>query len=354
MGLIHSMDTDPSKWVVNTVVAFVPHERAFPETKLLDGTPVPAKTIKVSEAQLRAEADKANARIRTTGRLDTLTIGHRNFDPGFKETDQPPLVGFCRNYRAQWVEREGGKFLALVYDEYAARDRAGEHDLYRQYPFRSAEYHPGLGIAGVAALVRPPALDMGTTYIYEARPMPEAAMGPTNAAPPGDDQWTDEDAKTYAAFCKMMKKYTTDKGVVNYAAPVAPTPAAPVIPASYAADLAALRQKLEASEAARVQAECRAMLDPFRTSLKFDYDRELAALQACPTPEGRVAHVKYMADFYQVLPTGGMVQVYAGPVVPAGNPGPAAAPSNYQAVLSHMNARPGTTYDQAEAAVAAK
>jgi len=169
MDLIRSLD-NPAKWLMQTVVAFVPHEITHPAKRLADGTTLPPERIKVTEDQLRQDADRANARAAATGRLDTLTIGHRKFDPGFPETQQPPLVGFCRNYRVQWIEREKGRFLALVYDEYAAKDKAQQYDLYRQFPFRSAEYHPTVGMQGVAALVRPPALDMGTTYVYQSVP----------------------------------------------------------------------------------------------------------------------------------------------------------------------------------------
>ena len=167
MALIRSMD-DPSKWQRTTVVAFLPHHVTHPARQLADGTSVPAQTIEVSESQLQSEVDRANLRAARTGRLDPVTIGHRNFDPGFPETKQPPLVGFARNYRVQRMARPEGSLLAIVYDEYAAKDKVAQYDLYRQFPFRSAEYSPAVGLAGVAALLRPPALNMGTTYLYEA------------------------------------------------------------------------------------------------------------------------------------------------------------------------------------------
>lgn len=355
MDLIRSLD-DPEKWVRQTVIAFVPHEITHPERKLSDGTTVPAQKIKVTEGQLRQDAERANERAATTGRLDTLTIGHRKFDPNFPEKDQPPLVGFCRNYRVQWIEREKGRFLGLVYDEYAARDKAAQYDLYRQFPFRSSEYHPTFGIAGVAALVRPPALDMGTTYIYAADSTPQ-------------EPHVDE-TQAYAQFAKFMKKYEDEKAAAaasdadakkkadeeeakKKATPASPPPPAPYQSpadvATYAATLAELRQRLDAETAARVQAECRAMLDPLKPLIKFQYEKELGVLAAAKDSAARAEHVKYMAENYLPLPSaGGFVHVYEGAAPPAS---PNAAPANHEAVLTYVRAHPGMSYEAAAAAV---
>lgn len=356
MDLIRSLD-DAAKWVHQTVVAFVPHEITHSARKQLDGSTVPAQKIKVTENQLRQDAERANERVRKTGRLDTLTIGHRKSDPDFPETQQPPLVGFCRNFRVQWIEREGGRFLGMVYDEYAARDKAALHDLYRQYPFRSAEYHPSVGILGVAALVRPPALDMGTTYVYQAN---------TEEPPPVNPQ----EFKTMFAEC--MKTYQADaataaadeakkkadeeartKAATSPPPPALSPPPPPAEVASYAATVADLRKRLDDETAARVKAESTAMLDPLKDLLKFDYARELGTLVGCANADARAAHVKYMAENYMPLPTAsGRVTVLAGPAPTSGSDGdPTKAPAKHDQVMNYMRANPGVSYEQAESKI---
>lgn len=368
MELIRSLE-DPEKWVRQVVIAFVPHEITHPERKLSDGTTVPAQKIKVTEDQLRQDAERANERAARTGRLDTLTIGHRKFDPNFPETQQPPLVGFCRNYRVQWVEREKGRFLGLVYDEFVAKDKAEQYQLYRQFPFRSSEYHPTVGIAGVAALVRPPALDMGTTYIYAADPEPREPKAM-------------DETQLYAAFTKFMKKYEDDKAAAaaadeeakkkaaaagggqpaGYQAssppppppPPAPAPATPVEIATYAATVAELRKRLDDETSARVAAECRQMLDPLKPLIKFNYERELGVLIAAPDSKARATHVAYMAETYMPLPgVAGMIRVYEGAAPVGGTASdPATAPVNHEAVLTYMREHPGMQYEAAAAKLA--
>lgn len=352
MDLIRSLSHDPDKWVHHTVVAFVPHEIKHAARTRADGTLAPAETIKVTEAQLRLDADRANERVRKSGQLDTLTIGHRSFDPGFKEIDQPPLVGFCRNYRVQWIEREDGRFLGMVYDEYAAKDKALQYDLYRQFPFRSSEYHPSVGIHGVAALVRPPALNMGTNYIYQAN-TEDPTMTPTEFR-----TLFAECMKTYQAdlAAEEAKKKVPDPAPVPVPAPTpAPTPAPVPDPqlATYAADLASLRQQLAGETAARVQAECKSLLDPLVPLVKFDYARELGVLSAATTPAARLEHVSYMAKNYMPLPTAaGMIQVYGGPAPVGGDPtDPTRDQPKRAEIRSYMMAHPGMQYEQAEAHV---
>lgn len=371
MELIRSFD-DPAKWIVTSVVAFVPHERDFPERTNADGSKVPAIKIRVTEDDLRKEATKANERIRTTGQLDPLTIGHRKFDAAFPETQQPPLVGFCRNYSVQWIEREKGRFLGLVYEECAARDKAEQYELYRQFPFRSVDYHPTLGLNGVAALVRPPALNMGTTYLYEASSDPRSeAM---------------DETQFYTLFAKCMKKYESERdeekkkkddpaAVAKYeadltaaaeakrkedeekkkAAAAAGATDANAVTAQYAADLAGLRQELAVEKTARTKAECRSMLDPMRGKVKFDYDREFAILTSL-TDEARAAHVKYMAETYAPLPAGDMIRTYQGPPPGQGErtDDPHRDYADRAEVLTYIRSHPGCTYEDAEAAVAKK
>lgn len=414
---------DPTKWEVRRgVPVFRAHRREFPERKLSDGTVIPAETVEVTDADLQGYADKLNGMIRASGELPPLTVGHRQFDPNFPEARQPELTGFGLNYRVETVQRPGESFRAVVHDEYTPRDKQA---VYRQYPYRSVDFHPAVGIVGVAMLVRPPELKLGTVYTYSAgQRLVTYAMGAVMADAANPTAPTDDDAKAYAAFCKYMQRYsaenagaaagpanatppapvgpppppsayqapvvpvaapalpyqagttfvlTSDGRIVPQAAGVATVPAAPAVPpvttpnpgqvgqyaadlARNAAELAAIRQQLDAERAARVRAECAGMLDPLRPVVTFQYEAELTRLVALPDAAARAAHVKYMADHYGRLPSGSMIQVYAGtdhlpqPAQPGGVP---PAPKNFQAVLAYMNAHVGLTYDQAEAAVAA-
>lgn len=407
---------DTSKWECRRgVPVFRAHRREFPERKLSDGTVVPAETVEVTDADLQGYADKLNGVIRASGELPPLTVGHRQFDPAFPEKLQPELTGFGLNYRVETVTRGGESFRAVLHDEYTPRDKQA---VYRQYPYRSVDFHPSIGIVGVAMLVRPPELKLGTVYTYSAgRGLVTYAMGAV-MADAANPTVPDDDAKAYAAFCKYMQRYSAENagaamGAGNattpapvspppppagYQAPVVPAvppvtpqpqtyqagaafvlgadgrlvpytpPAAPVAPANpaavgqYAADIArlaadnaAIRQRLDAEVAARTRAECVSMLDPLRPVVTFSYEAELGRLVSLPDAAARAAHVKYMADHYGRLPSGGFIPVYQGgdhmpqPATAGGAP---AAPKNYQAVLAYMNARPGMTYDQAEAALA--
>jgi hypothetical protein len=132
--LLRSM-TDPKKWRIKKgVVAFRAHRKQFLARRLRDGTELPGQEIVVTDADLPRIARQANESQRG-GQLHPLTIGHRNFDPLFPERDQPPLVGFARNYRCETVTRNGSTFKALVYDEYVPADQIA---VYRLYPYRSA------------------------------------------------------------------------------------------------------------------------------------------------------------------------------------------------------------------------
>lgn len=358
MSLLHSLRTDRAKWVKTRLAAFVPHERTVTERRGADGSVTrPAATIKVTEADLRDEADRANERTRDTGRLDTLTIGHRKFDPDARETDQPPLAGFCLDYAVEWVEREGGRFLALTYDEYAARDRAAEYDLYRQYPFRSAEYHPDLGITGVAALVRPPALNMGTVYVYSAEPVP---MDPTAETTPAADP------DGYETFCRNMQRYTAEQAAATTQAPADPaatetfaakpgakTTQVPAVPVTYAADLAALRKQVDDEKAARladkkaaVEQQARGMLDAIKDARKFDYDRELGVMVTYAADADRTAHVTYMLDTYERLTTDpALNRIRTAPPPGAKQPAAPATPAGLTPLQRAMTA-PGSLIDR--------
>lgn len=365
-ALLWSMQNEPDKWHVQRgVPVFKSHTRDFPEQKLTDGTTVPAERIVVTDDDLPRIARDANDRIARTGELPPLCKGHRSFDPKFPEHNQPELSGFPLNYRVEKQIRDGAEFDAIVCDEYVPVDKKA---IYRSHPYRSAEYHPTLGIMGVAALVRPPHLNLGTTYVYGSRVFGRAngvisyAMGavmadefnPTAAATGIDDPSTAVDEAEYAKFKLMMDKYNAEMGGGA---------ATPAMPATYAANLlpiqtqlAAMKQQLANAEAGRVKAEAGQMLDQAKDVIHFDYARELANLVRMPDEASRTAHVGYMLQVYEKKPVGGMIRTYQGPTAaPGATPDPndlSVAPKNYSAAIDHMRRNPGMTYQAAEAAVA--
>lgn len=344
-ALLESLDREPEKWQRTVgVPLFKSHERTFP-----DGT-----VIKVTDGDIPGIAKRINDTIESTGRLPTFTLGHRNFGPG-DEKKQPDLLGFHRNFRAEPVTRGGKTFLALVADEYAATDRASQHDVYRKFPFRSAEYSSKGGFAGAAALIQPPALDLGTVYHYaadnvrvyqtepipmadEAAPAPAAPAQPAAAAPaPGAEQWTAEDTAAYEIFKKYMLKFQAESAPAAPAAPAEkPAPGEPADPPAdkpgdddmdtkkYQAideTVLALKQQVAQLEADKVDGNCRRLLDPIKSYFQFDYDRELGLMKTYADDKQRAAHVQYIADNYTKLPSTGMIQTYQGAVKPQGAPG---------------------------------
>lgn len=363
-ALMKAMD-DPNKWKVTTgVPLFKAHRREFP-----NGEPVV-----VSDADLPGIAKKINETIRETGRLPTFTLGHRKFGP-VDESTQPELLGFHRNFRAEPVTRYGKTFLALVADEYVPKDKAAAHELYRKYPFRSAEYHPKMGYAGAAALQQPPWLDLGTVYEYgadnphltyqtEAIPMDPNAQAPAANGQNGPDS-DDVDPGMFEAWMKCYRKYAASMGGTNAAMPAA----AGEKPVSYqqtAVDqtVAELQAKVKQYETALATEASKRLLDPIKSAYRFDYGRELNAMIAYQSEADRVAHVKYITENYAPLPTGGMIRVYQGDVKPAGatNPDTNGGPmeidphkptADHQKILTYMRAHPGMDWDTAAAKVVA-
>ncbi len=138
---------------VEGVPIFVPHKRKkrTPAGKVVD--------VDVTDDDLEEIAEHNNRRVEETGTLAVITLGHRKQGPDVDETKQPPVVGFCKNWRSG---RFGpGRLPVLFYDEYVRADDA--EDVGRQYPFRSADFYRDRNeISGVAALVRDPELDLGT------------------------------------------------------------------------------------------------------------------------------------------------------------------------------------------------
>jgi hypothetical protein len=179
MDLIASLD-DPARFVrKDRVAVFKPHRRTFPN----------GFEVVVTEADLGEIADNVNRNYGADGQLVKLTIGHRKQAPDFPETNQPPVVGYARNYRAEWVDRPDGPSLRLTHTEcirtnspYTAGVLAG------QYPERSPEYDPAAKvITGVALLTRDQALGMGIVC-YQAVTAEKPNVTPTHHTAPADHE----------------------------------------------------------------------------------------------------------------------------------------------------------------------
>jgi hypothetical protein len=178
-----------------------------------------------------------------------------------------------------------------------------ERDLYdevgpRRYPFRSADYDfAEKRIAGMALLVRRPFLDLGMLpYQHRAR-IVQYAMETPMAEPA---EFTPDEEAQYAKICRYFKaKYPKMAAYMDgdaaLGAGAAATPGLP--PAQYAALEATNRDLLKKL----AQGDCERLLDKV-TAVKFDRDRELKVLLSLAEAD-RPAHVQYMLDTYQKLPT---------------------------------------------------
>lgn len=334
---------DPHKYErVANVPVFRAHKRTFygPDGK-------PAETVEVTDADLDEICRVANEQARS-GHLAPLTEGHRNFHPDYPEARQPKLLGFSGGvYRVAMVHPPGGKpYRAIVEDEYVAKENAYA---LKQYPYRSLDYDvKAKKVLGTAFLIRQPFLEMGTTVVYQGGPMND------------QDSFTDDEVKMYERCARYFntKKYFAPMGAGNGGMPepaAAPYQADPAAVAQYASQLAGLQAQLDAERAARVDAECRAVLDPLKAIRKFDYNRELAALKAYQDPAARVGHANYIVANYQPqLGAVAAVPVLPGAVAPAPAAGdPHQAPADHSRVMAYMRGHPGTSYEQAELAVAA-
>lgn len=127
----------------------------------LDGVPVLAPFNRgdaaVTAADLPAICERMQARDRA-GNAVTLTHGH--IKPAADEKDQPQLLGLYRNPRLGTLQ-DGTP--AILMDRFVFREDA---ERVRKLPHRSSEYYPRAGVVrGVAALVRPPEIDMGVVCL---------------------------------------------------------------------------------------------------------------------------------------------------------------------------------------------
>lgn len=155
-SFLRSLDDPDQFFVVRGVPVFAPHRLVKRDAQ------GKAQEVEVTTADLKEIAEHNNRREDETGTLAVITLGHRLQGRDVPERAQPPVVGFCRNWRV-------GRFAAgsgpvLLCDEYIRqeyRDEAGE------YPHRSCDYYRGRKeISGVAKLKKDAELDLGT-LIYQ-------------------------------------------------------------------------------------------------------------------------------------------------------------------------------------------
>ena len=324
MQLIGSLD-DPRLFEKKERVAvFKPHELDLPaHSHPGTGQKVAARKIKVTEADLPEIAANINKSYADDGQLVKLVIGHRSQNPNLPEHQQAKVAGYARHYRAELVQRPGGKALRLTHTEYIHKNKPYSKDvLDGQYPERSPEYDPvNKTITAVALLTRDQALPLGTVC-YEAGTVSYAMGAEMNenndVNNTGEaDQWTPEDDAQYAKFCKYQKKYSASMGPLNgmlpggdNKAPVNYSAAGDKVnyeaSPTYAKHIARIAE-LEAQNVqysrATLQAQCEAALQPLVEEIRFDYSRELGHLMSLPTTEARAEHLQYMQAHYG--PVGG-------------------------------------------------
>lgn len=171
--LLESIRKNPGgRWQVRKgVPCFKAHVRQCPD----------GQVIQVNDSDLARIAQETNRKIESSGNPMPLMIGHRNFQPNAREMEQPPISGWTLNYRVETVKPpQGQAYQCLVYDEYTGPDVPTISGLYTRFPYRSVEYDPILGLAGVAALARPPYfpdLPAVLAYAAEAQPAVPSATG---------------------------------------------------------------------------------------------------------------------------------------------------------------------------------
>lgn len=221
LELLDRLD-DESQWkVLRNVPVFRAHRR---KVKGADGSD---REVVVTDDTLRQIARRAERRMKTSGEVPVVTLGHRLQGAAEPEENQPPVVGYVKAMR---VGKFGpGKVVGLLADLYI---RPEDWERARKYPFRSAEYYPNTGeCTGVAMLRRDPMLDLGMLAYDNSGRGPcllygmeggdgdddedDRKGGPTDALPGEkeppeklddgdgtDDMTEDEKSKAYAYMCK--------------------------------------------------------------------------------------------------------------------------------------------------------
>lgn len=206
---------------VEGIPVFDEHEEPGP-----DGQP-----RRFDRSRLQKIADHNNTRATKTGDLAPLMLGHtRDAAP---ETEQPPIVGWVKDYRVAPFGPEGK--LAVVCDHYFRKDKGGAA-LLREYPRRSIELWPDGTIDPIALLRRTPRRDLGlpttyrrsgqtiTRYSYEDSHVDDLPMAPADGGAPDDfdakcDQYM---AGKFPHLGAMHEKYAADFGGAPAAGPALP------------------------------------------------------------------------------------------------------------------------------------
>ena len=383
---------DPAAWKINRAVPiFEAHETEFPEERDNSGKVIrPARKVKVTEADLE-EICQNMIEDQHAGHYGMLTAGH--LDPKKKETEQPDLFGFRLNPRIMPTGPD--QKPRLVVDEYIIPDKYAERG---KYPYRSADYYPGIQtIDSVALLKRRPRLRLGT-FAYEDAERGECyryamgAMGPGNgtmpmtgggASPPPE---TDEEKKLFEKFRDYLcRTYGLNKewpapapetgmggppsdnrnpaiaaaGVNGEVTPMADD--AKVLQyqaevAQYKAEVEKLREadakraaELEGIRLERDQERCAALLyqlDVEQYKLTDEEKaKELKKLLATPAAD-RDERVKELRSIYAARKVpAGKVELYQGHVEGGtAASDPHKAPSYHEAAMAYMYAHPGTQY----------
>lgn len=346
MDLIRSLD-DPTKFRrTDHVAIFKPHRRKFPDGTIVDATDDDLATI----------AANVNRAYEQDGELVRLVIGHRKQKPDADETEQPTVVGYARGYKAELVERPGGKVLRLTQTEYIRREYEDEA---KRHPGRSPEYDPDAKtITAVALLTRDPALTLGTVgYTGSGRTY---QMGIEMAAENETKTDDADDAKFYAAFKKCMAKYAAEEDAEKKKDDPDAKLGYQKDPAFLAVqgEVARLKSEQDSDRKALIRERSGRLLDTVKGVVKFDYAKEQNRLCELADDKARTDHVAYMLANYEKLPTApAFLPTLTGTVLPAGGEDKGEAsiykePADHERVMAYMRQNPGMQYQEARGKLA--
>lgn len=193
LATLESLD-DPNKFVTaDNVPVFDEHDEYDDDGKLIRS---------FGEKELQTIADRCNARVAESGNVATLTLGHTLDDA--PETEQPPVVGYARNFR---VARFGpSQKLGLLATFHYLKDRFDEA---KQYGQRSIEYWvKDKFIDTIALLKRTAERPLGVvTFRKKGLVKLRYSMADDQA----DRTENEADDQEYAKFRRFMKKYQDEE-----------------------------------------------------------------------------------------------------------------------------------------------
>lgn len=366
---------DASRWVVvPNVPIFCPHER-----KGKDGKP-----IKVDAARLERIASRMLANERGGAVPARIIPGHTT--PGAPQKDQPDWWGLATGARVGTFGPENRPAILATF--YYRRDCWDEA---RKYPFRSAEFYPGRDeITAISLLKTDPELDLGMlayerddgAYFYGVPGAMEGAMD--DSAPPED---YDKDPvcqkmlrymkKCYPHLDKLHEQYALSAlGPTNARLPaMADAINKPTEPLQMSRDEQISMYERQLAEVQtvntdlkRYNSELAAQITELAKETRVvRYERELEQLVqqgypikvAAELPECRDLTPEQFARHKAVLVRvgeAGRKPVGAPPIRLGELPDPApkgvnAPPPRHEEIMQYMRARPGTSYEMAEAHV---